>query len=171
MTSNNTIRVLFVCLGNICRSPMAEAVFRQLVKEAGLSGQIDGESAGTSSEHNGSRPHHGTLEVLRRHNIDPNGKRARQISPSDLREFDYIVAMDAENVADLEFFAGWRRFGDRNAGAMRNGRIPRLLEFAPESGTLDVPDPYYTGNFDQVYRLVLAGCRGLLAHIRQERGL
>ena len=107
-----------------------------------------------------------TLEVLRRNNIDSNGKRARQISPSDLREFDYIVAMDAENVADLEFLAGWRRFGDRKSSALNNRRIPRLLEFAPASETLDVPDPYYTGNFDQVYRLVQAGCQGLLAQCR-----
>ncbi len=177
MSSNDTTRVLFVCLGNICRSPMAEAVFRQLVKEAGLSDRIDVESAGTSNEHSGGRPHRGTLEVLRRHGIDVNGKRARQLSPSDLREFDYIIAMDAENVADIEYLSGRARFGDRRTGAihargaMNAGRIPRLLEFAPEGGTLDVPDPYYTGNFDEVYRLVLAGCRGLLAHIRQEQGL
>ncbi len=171
MDQDKTVRVLFVCLGNICRSPMAEAVFRQLVKEAGLSDGFDVESAGTSSEHSGGRPHPGTLEVLRRHQIDTNGKRARQISPSDLREFDYIVAMDEENVADLAYLSGRVRYGSRKSSGVNEQHIPRLLEFAPQSGTLDVPDPYYTGNFDQVYRLVLAGCQGLLAHIRQERGL
>lgn len=152
-----TIRVLFVCLGNICRSPMAEAVFRHLVKEAGLSDQIDVESAGTGNWHAGERPHAGTLGVLNRNQVAVGGKRARQISRSDLTSFDYIVAMDEENQNDIE--------------ALFHQRVPRLMEFAPPGMPLDVPDPYYTGRFDLVYDLVTEGSKGLLAHIRQKESL
>ena len=157
MNKPETIRVLFVCLGNICRSPMAEAVFRSMVAAAGLANQIDVESAGTGSWHVGQYPHSGTIKELEAHQISVGGKRARQLSRSDLSAFDYIIAMDAENVADIE--------------ALFARRVPRLLEFAPPGTPLDVPDPYYANNFDLVYRLVEAGCQGLLAHIRAETGL
>lgn len=157
MDQNKIIRVLFVCTGNICRSPMAEAIFRHLVKEAGLSDRIDVESAGTDSWHTGERPHPGTLAILSQNAIDIGRKRARQLTRSDLSEFEYIVAMDHENVADIS--------------AMFGKRVPRLLEYAPQGSPLDVPDPYYSGNFDRVYQLVLAGCRGLLADIRQKEGI
>ena len=152
-----TVRVLFVCLGNICRSPMAEAVFRHQVREAGLTNQIDVESAGTGGWHVGERPHSRTVAVLRGNGIDVGGKRARQLSRSDLKEFDYIIAMDTENVGDIE--------------ALFGRRVPRLLEFAPPGTMLDVPDPYYMNNFEEVYQLVAAGCRGLLAEIRKREGL
>jgi len=155
--SSKTIRVLFVCLGNICRSPMAEAVFRHMVKEAGLSDTIDIESAGTGAWHVGERPHSGTRAILATNQIEVGGKRARQLNRSDLTNFDYIIAMDAENVSDIQSLFG--------------RRVPRLLEFAPPGTPLDVPDPYYTNTFDVVYSLVTAGCRGLLAHIRKEHGL
>lgn len=156
-----TVRVLFVCLGNICRSPMAEAVFRSLVEEAGLSDQIDVESAGTGGWHVGERPHPGTVAVLRANQIDVRNKRAQQLSRSDLSNFDYVIAMDAENVSDIQ--------------ALFGKRVPRLLEFAPPGklavNPLNVPDPYYTGNFEQVFDLVMVGCRGLLAHIRSTENL
>lgn len=157
MTQSKHIRVLFVCLGNICRSPMAEAVFRHLVKEAGLEEHFDVDSAGTGGWHVGERPHRGTLEVLRRNQIDAGGQRARKLERADRDLFDYVIAMDAENVADIE--------------AVFGRRVPRLLDFAPSGGPSDVPDPFYSGGFDQVYQLVLTGCRGLLDHIRQQEGL
>lgn len=156
-TPPKTIRVLFVCLGNICRSPMAEAVFRHLVKEAGLSNRIDVESAGTGGWHSGERPHSGTLAVLKHNQVEVGGKRARQLSRSDLANFDYIIAMDEENQDDIQ--------------ALFHKRVPRLMEFAPPGMPLDVPDPYYTGRFDLVYDLVTAGSKGLLNHIRQKEGL
>src|SRR5574338_285384 len=96
------IRVLFVCLGNICRSPMAEGVFRQLAEDAGIGDHIDVESAGTGTWNLGEAPHRGTLAVLRRKNIDLGDKRARQMKRSDLDKFDYIVGMDEENVGDIQ---------------------------------------------------------------------
>lgn len=154
------IRVLFVCMGNICRSPMAEAVFRHQVAEAGLADRFVIDSAGTGGWHVGEPPHHGTLAVLARHGIDPGNQRARQITRADFDRFDYIVAMDEENLADL------RRL-------RRDGRaqISLLLEHTSETPYREVPDPYYTGGFDHVFDLVEAGCRGLLEHIRQREGI
>lgn len=153
------VRVLFVCLGNICRSPMAEAVFQRMVDEAGLSARVQVDSAGTSSYHTGEPAHPGTRRVLSRHGINYSG-RARQIAAGDVAdETTYLVAMDSENLAELR-----SRFGDVP-------HLYRLLEFATQTPVHDVPDPYYSDNFDYVYRIVEDGCRGLLATIRRNEGL
>ncbi|MEZ4517753.1 MAG: low molecular weight protein-tyrosine-phosphatase [Chloroflexota bacterium] len=152
-------KVLFVCLGNICRSPMAEAVFQRMVVDAGLEAEITVDSAGTSSYHVGERAHPGTRRVLARHGIAYEG-RARQIRNSDVTGSDtFIVAMDQDNVADLQ-----RTFGE-------DLQVTRLLEYAQQTDIHDVPDPYYSDNFDLVYRLIEDGCRGLLTHIRLEQGV
>lgn len=152
------VSVIFVCLGNICRSPMAEAVFRQMVEEVGLSDRIRVDSAGTAGWHAGEPAHSGTLSVLRRYGIAYDG-RARQISREDLRADDvYLIAMDADNLDTLQ-----RRFG-------RHPHLHRLLDFASEHSERDVPDPYYTGQFDYVYELVRDGCSGLLRHLQNELG-
>lgn len=156
------IRVLFVCSGNICRSPMAEAVFRHMVEQAGLSAQIQTLSAGTGPWHVGEAPHHGTLSVLKKHGIAHNG-RARQLTGDHLQQFDYVLAMDGGHLSFMN-----RLSSDSKAA------VTMFLSYANAAGTVDetdVPDPYYDGTFDRVYSLVERGCAALLAHIRAEHGI
>jgi protein-tyrosine phosphatase len=148
-----TLRVLFVCLGNICRSPMAEAVFQNMINDAGLSDQVIVESAGTGAWHIGERAHGGTRDVLARHDITYEG-RAQQVTRSDMVDPDtFVIAMDNNNVRDLQHHFG------------KHPRLYRLLDFATETDLIEVPDPYYSGGFDKVYALVEDGCRGLLAFL------
>ena len=152
------IRVLFVCMGNICRSPMAEAVFIELVKEAGLSQHFKIDSAGTIDWHQGERAHRGTLDLLKRKKIAYDG-RSRPLTQRDLDDFDYIVVMDKENLRDAEQIFG-----------RHDPRLTMFMEYANKAGLTnvkEVPDPYYTGGFDEVYELVRIGGKALLAHIRK----
>ncbi|GLV13422.1 low molecular weight protein-tyrosine-phosphatase YfkJ [Alicyclobacillus hesperidum] len=151
------IRVLFICLGNICRSPMAEAVFRNMVEEAGLADEIDVDSAGIGNWHAGDPPHIGTRRVLEKNGIDWKGLVSRQVTPDDLQRADYVVAMDDANMEALE-----------RLGAPRSERVFRLLDLVPDEPLNEVPDPYYDGRFDEVYRLVQLGCRELLQKIQKE---
>ncbi len=155
------INVLFVCLGNICRSPMAEAVFTDMVKKQGLSDKFNIESVGTANYHVGDRPHPGTRRVLANHAIESHSV-ARQISAADMEEANYIIAMDRSNESNLL---------SRAQGTPAEHRIHLLLDFAPQVGFKDVPDPYYSGNFEEVFSLVEAGCRGLLQQIRTDHGI
>lgn len=154
---NPKIKVVFVCLGNICRSPMAEAVFKSLVKEASLEEQFEISSGGTGGWHAGERPHSGTQAVLKLNQVylDPQ-KRAQQVNSVALRQADYVVAMDQENAAAL------KRLGVES-------RL--LLSYCDNGHPLDVPDPYYEQNFDVVYDLVRDGCQCLLNEIRARHGL
>ncbi|WP_078549910.1 low molecular weight protein-tyrosine-phosphatase [Litchfieldia alkalitelluris] len=155
------VNVLFVCLGNICRSPMAEAVFRNMLNDAGLNDKIKVDSAGTGHWHVGKPPHEGTRQVLNDKGISHEGIKARQVVNTDVVNFDYIIAMDAENLGNLRRIAGYKQ----------TGYIGRLLDYVTDSKIEDVPDPYYTGNFDEVYDLISSGCRGLLETIRREKHL
>ncbi len=152
------IKVLFVCLGNICRSPMAEAVFSSLIAREGLVGKISVDSAGTSNEESGNPAHPGTLAMLRKYQISYEG-RARQIRHSDLADYDYVLAMDRDNLKFILRYA---------LGAKADVRL--FLSYAKDAGLVsvdEVPDPYYDGNYQRTYDLVERGCRALLDHIRQ----
>ena len=153
------VKVLFVCLGNICRSPMAEAVFQEMVNKAGLADKIMVDSAGTGAWHVGEKAHRGTQNMLSKHGIVYNG-RARQINKNDMTTPNsYIIAMDDNNLSDLQ-----SRFG-------HHPRLSCLLDFAKGTKERNIPDPYYTDNFQYVYELVTDGCRGLLADIRQQQNI
>jgi low molecular weight protein-tyrosine phosphatase len=154
-------RVLFVCMGNICRSPTAEGVFRKLVRDEGLEGEIEIDSAGTGGWHVGEPPDSRSAEAARRRGIDLDGA-ARQFSAADFDRFDLILAMDAENKREL-----LRVAPDDDARA----KIRLFREFDPASnggGDLDVPDPYFGGEqgFERVLDLVDAAARGLLDDLR-----
>ena len=146
-----TIKILFVCLGNICRSPTAEGVMRALVREAGLEGEIEIDSAGTGGWHAGSPPDPRSTAAAARRGITLEGA-ARQVTAEDFERYDLLVAMDAENLRELR----------RRAPAGAQDRI-RLL-----CGDVDVPDPYYGGEhgFDDVLDQVEAACRTLLDELR-----
>lgn len=155
------IHVLFVCLGNICRSPMAEAVFRHKVRELGLADQIIVDSAGTGGWHTGEPPHRGTRKELDVHKVNYQGIAARQVSVGDFSVFRYVVAMDASNQSHLQLLAN-----DSFTGEMK-----RLMDYVPNTSRKDVPDPYYTGNFEEVYGMIDEGCDCLLAYIRSKEGI
>jgi len=154
--------LLFVCLGNICRSPLAEGVFLHLVREAGLESSFVADSAGTGGWHAGETPDPRSIEVARRHGIELRGP-ARKVRREDFDRFALILAMDRENQEDL------RRL--RPSAATR-GEIALLREFDPEADAdLDVPDPYYGGlsGFDRVFEMVHRACTGLLLHLESSR--
>lgn len=154
-----TINVLFVCLGNICRSPMAEAIFQKLIDEAGLAKKFQIDSAGTGSWHVGEKAHPGTRAILAEHGIGYNG-RSRQITAQDMADpHTYIITMDQNNGNNLR-----RQFGTHS-------NQHRLLDFSSQKAETNVPDPYYTNNFEYVYQLITDGCQGLLETIRKREGL
>jgi protein-tyrosine phosphatase len=153
------IRVLFVCMGNICRSPTAHGMFRHLVAEAGLDGEIDIDSAGTHGYHADMPPDRRAQAAIAGRGIDISDLRARLVSLADFEAFDYILAMDDSNYEHLMALAP----------ASSAERVYRFMDFArrPER---EVPDPYYGGRdgFDYVLTLIDHAARGLLEHIRQE---
>ncbi len=158
------MRILFVCLGNICRSPTAEGVMARLVRDAGLDGEVVIDSAGTSGWHVGEPPDPRAAAAARRRGTELTGA-ARQVRPEDFHEFDLILAMDGSNLRDLHAMAPHPQAREK---------VRLLREFDPASadaGDLDVPDPYYGGprGFDDVLDLVEAACRGLLDEIRAAR--
>ncbi len=143
-------KVLFVCLGNICRSPMAEFVFKDMLEKRGLSHLCHVESAATSYEEIGNPVHPGTREVLRRHGISCAGKTARRMTAQDYDHFDYLIGMDNGNIVVMNAICG----GDPD------GKIHKLLSFCGDHG--NVADPWYTGDFDTTWRDVNRGLAALM---------
>ena len=147
---NNITKILFVCHGNICRSPMAEFVMKELLKKCGKSDLFYVESAATSTEELGNPVYPPAREVMLRHGIDCSGKYARQIRSKDYDDFDLIICMDNANVRNAK----------RILGDDPQGKISRLLDFTARPG--EVADPWYSGNFDATWRDVSDGCTALL---------
>lgn len=152
------VRVLFVCLGNICRSPTAEGVFRHVVTQAGLLEQIEIDSAGTHAYHVGEPPDTRAQAAARRRGIDLSALRGRQALSMDIERFDYVLAMDEENYQNLMAICP--------SGLEHKVRL--FLEFAPDRPEREVPDPYFGGEagFDRVLDMVEEASRGLLADLR-----
>ena len=155
-------KVLFVCLGNICRSPMAEGLFIQKVKEAGLEDQIEIDSAGTGGWHVGERADARMRQTAAKHGVDLPS-RARKVKESDFRNFDYILAMDQSNLRDLEDLEG--------GVSGTKSRLFKMRHFDPLAHEADVPDPYYGGQrgFEDVYDMLDRSTEELLRFIREEQ--
>ncbi|MFS0734640.1 low molecular weight protein-tyrosine-phosphatase [Microbacterium sp. 1P10UB] len=160
MTANaqEPFRVVFVCTGNICRSPMADIVFRQLAREAGLSDRVGSSSAGTADFHVGEPADHRTLAALQRRGYDGRRHRGRQFSHDDFMRNDLVVALDRSHERILH---GWAR------SEADTDKIALLLSFDRSAGTLDVPDPYYAGPgmFDEVLGMIEAAGRSLFRQL------
>lgn len=150
------VNVLFVCLGNICRSPTAEGVFRDLVEREGLSDKIHTDSAGTHAYHIGEPPDGRAQAEAKRRGIDISGLRGRQARAADFKDFDYVLAMDRSNHQNLLSICPLDM----------EQRLSMFLDFAPDVGRREVPDPYYEGGFDSVYDMIEQAAQGLLADIR-----
>ncbi|MBO1924206.1 low molecular weight protein-tyrosine-phosphatase [Thiomicrorhabdus sp. 6S3-12] len=153
------VSVLFVCLGNICRSPTAHAVFRKLVIDEGLAKQIEIDSAGTAAYHVGNPPDSRSTQVAQGRGIQMNDLRARAVDFGDFYQFDYILAMDHSNYSNLY----------EMALPEHREKLHMFLKFTEEFEETEVPDPYYGGpqGFDHVFDLVESASRGLLEHIKQ----
>lgn len=158
-----SVRVLFVCLGNICRSPTAEVIVRERLARAGLDRAVEVDSAGTGSWHIGKAPDARAQRAGAERGYSMAGLRARQVAPDDFHQFDYVLAMDEANLADLDIMQP----DDARA------ELRLFLDFLPQGGVRDVPDPYYGGEqgFAHVLDLVEGAADGLIEHLRDRHGL
>ena len=150
------IKVLFICHGNICRSPMAEFVMKDLVRKAGRAEEFSIASAATSTEEIGNPVYPPARRMLAAHGIDCTGKTARQLRKADYAQYDYLIGMDQTNFRNMQ----------RMCGGDPDGKIHLLLDFTDRPG--QVADPWYTGDFQATWEDVLEGCEGLLRHINNQ---
>ena len=155
----SNIKILFVCMGNICRSPTAQGVFETLVEQAGLADRIHIDSAGTHAYHIGEPPDKRATQAAARRGVDLTRQRARRVSADDFGAFDYVLAMDSGNLDDLMAICP-----DQHAE-----KVQLFLSFANTAPQLEVPDPYYGGvqGFERVLDLIEEGARGLLEDVQQ----
>lgn len=155
------IRVLFVCLGNICRSPLSQGVFEELLRREGLQDEVEVDSAGTGAYHLGEPPDRRARQTAARRGIDLDGQRARQIQPEDCDSFDYILVMDRENLdsVGLSCATGGR------------AKVALFMDYAPQASEREVPDPYFGGGegFEHVMDLIEEASQGLLKEIKARR--
>ena len=150
------IKILFVCHGNICRSPMAEFVMKDMVRKAGLENQFHIASAATSGEELGNPVYPPARRKLAEHGIDCSGKTARRLRKSDYTQYDLLIGMDQANLRNMH----------RMCGGDPDGKLYLLLDFTNRPG--NVADPWYTGDFEATWRDVEQGCQGLLQELAQE---
>lgn len=155
------IRVLFVCMGNICRSPMAEGIFQKLLEQHGLADRVLVDSAGTHAYHLGKSPDPRAILTAKARGIDISHLRARQAEPGDFEEFDLILVMDEHNYDTLLFTCPDRRHREK---------IGYLLDYAPHLKVRNLPDPYYGGEvgFEKVMDMLEDACAGLLRHLQDQ---
>lgn len=149
------IKVLFVCLGNICRSPMAEYLLKDMVKKRGIEEIFYIDSAATSTEEIGNPVHYGTRDKLQQMNIKCGNHIARRITKQDYKTFDYILAMEEQNIRNIK----------RIIGEDKENKISKLLDFT--TNPRDIADPWYTGNFDKTYEDIRQGLEGFLRYLRE----
>lgn len=162
MNQSKKIKVLFVCMGNICRSPTADAVFRHIVSIAGMDHMIEVDSAGTHAYHIGNPPDHRAQHTALQRGYKMDELRARAVQSSDFEEFDYILAMDNENLALLR----------QRSPQHHHGKIQLFMQYGENAPVnIEVPDPYFGGQqgFEQVLDMVEEASRGLLAHLRNHK--
>lgn len=154
------VKVLFVCMGNICRSPVAEGVFQRMLESTGLVGKVYVDSAGTHSYHIGAPPDRRSQETALRRGVDLRNLRARQVTVADFAEFDYVLAMDSDNLANLLALCQMPEL---------RSRAQLFMDYAPDLPEREVPDPYYGGpsGFERVMDLIEVAAEGLLVNIRQ----
>ncbi len=151
------IKVMFVCLGNICRSPMAEFILKDMVKKRNLEDKFLIVSSATGSHTAGTPVHHGTVDKLAEYNISTKGKHSVQLQSSDYDKYDYFIGMDSQNIANME----------RILHPDPDKKIFKLLNFA--SRTTDIADPWYTGDFDATYDDIIDGCTAFLDKLAKEK--
>ena len=148
-------KVLFVCMGNICRSPTAEGIFRSIVLKQELSDFFEIDSAGTHAYHIGNPPDSRSQKTARKHGVDLSNQRARKVHESDFFYYDYIIAMDTDNIEILRSICP----------ANSQSQIKLLLDYLPDSSFPSVPDPYFEGKFDEVFEMVHAACTSFLENL------
>lgn len=147
------IRIMFVCLGNICRSPMAEFILKDLVKKQNLESEFYISSSATSSEEIGNGVHYGTIRKLNQEKIPVEDRVAKKLKKEDYDKYDYIIGMEKSNIINIL----------RIIGNDKNQKVYRLLDFT--NNPRDIADPWYTGNFDKAYEEILEGCKALIKKI------